>query len=159
MLADMSSPQKGICICIKTGDDNIYLYLNSKFGNFQKSFQEPQGCNPVSSIFWISKANHQVACSIDIERGTEGSPTRTAHQTRSLHYHATRRYEEAKDKTTKKKMVKRNITIAIILILFFLIVGVICFVIYAIKNSLAFFGRQRAVDEEDGEWLIGSFDL
>ncbi|EER41634.1 predicted protein [Histoplasma capsulatum var. duboisii H88] len=48
-------------------------------------------------------------------------------------------------------MVKRNITIAIILILFFLIVGIICFVIYAIKNSLAFFGRQRAVDEEDGE--------
>ncbi|QSS66239.1 hypothetical protein I7I51_07096 [Histoplasma capsulatum] len=45
-------------------------------------------------------------------------------------------------------MVKRNITIAIILILFFLIVGIICFVIYAIKNSLAFFGQAETTAEK-----------
>lgn len=48
-------------------------------------------------------------------------------------------------------MVQKNITIAIIIIILFIILAVAGFAIYAMQNHLWFFSRKRAVDEESGE--------
>lgn len=49
-------------------------------------------------------------------------------------------------------MVKENVTIAIIIIILFLILAIVGFIIYAIQNrmSLAFW-RRREADEEEAE--------
>ena len=46
-------------------------------------------------------------------------------------------------------MVKRNIVIAIIVILLFLILAIVGYIIYAIQNQVSLFGRSPVSDEED----------
>ena len=45
-------------------------------------------------------------------------------------------------------MVERNIVIAIIIIVLFVVLAIVGYVIYAVQNEVAFFGRRRADDEE-----------
>ncbi len=49
-------------------------------------------------------------------------------------------------------MVKRNLVIAIIIIILFVVLAIVGYVIYAIQNRISLFGRRRIVevDEEDG---------
>lgn len=49
------------------------------------------------------------------------------------------------------KMVKENVTIAIIIIVLFVVLALAGFGIYAVQNRMSFFSRRRAVDEESGE--------
>ncbi|EEP76244.1 predicted protein [Uncinocarpus reesii 1704] len=47
-------------------------------------------------------------------------------------------------------MVKKNIAIAIIIIVLFIILAIVGFAIYGIKNQFAMFDRsRRAIDEEE----------
>jgi flagellar basal body-associated protein FliL len=48
-------------------------------------------------------------------------------------------------------MVKENVTIAIIIVVLFVVLAVAGFGIYAVQNRMSFFSRRRAVDEESGE--------
>ena len=49
-------------------------------------------------------------------------------------------------------MVKRNLVIAIIIIILFVVLAIVGYVIYAIQNRISLFGRRRIVevDEDDG---------
>lgn len=49
-------------------------------------------------------------------------------------------------------MVRRNHVIAIIVILLFVVLGIVGYIIYAVQNRIALFGRRRMVEveEEDG---------
>lgn len=47
--------------------------------------------------------------------------------------------------------MKRNITIAVIIIILFLILAIAGFGIYAMQNHVSFFSKKRAVDEESAE--------
>lgn len=54
-------------------------------------------------------------------------------------------------------MVKKNIAIAIIIIILFIVLAITAWIIYAYKNRISIFSKRRAVDEESGEegwWLI-----
>lgn len=46
-------------------------------------------------------------------------------------------------------MVKRNIVVAIIVIVLFVILALVGYAIYAIQNRVSNFNRQRQMDEED----------
>lgn len=46
-------------------------------------------------------------------------------------------------------MVKRNIVIAIIIILLFVVLAAVGYVIYGIQNRISLFGRRRIVEVED----------
>ena len=46
-------------------------------------------------------------------------------------------------------MVKRNIVIAIIIILLFVVLAIVGYVIYALQNQISLFGRQRVLDDEE----------
>lgn len=46
-------------------------------------------------------------------------------------------------------MVKRNIVIAIIIILLFVVLAIAGYLIYAAQNQISLFGRQRVMDEEE----------
>lgn len=49
-------------------------------------------------------------------------------------------------------MVQENVVIAIILIIFFILIAIISYVIYAIQHQVGFFNRQkREVDDEMSE--------
>lgn len=48
-------------------------------------------------------------------------------------------------------MVKRNITIAIIIIVLFLILAIAGFAIYAVQNHVSIFGRKGEKDEESAD--------
>lgn len=48
-------------------------------------------------------------------------------------------------------MVKRNIVIAIIIILLFVILAAVGYVIYAVQNRISLFGRRRIIEVEDDE--------
>jgi len=45
--------------------------------------------------------------------------------------------------------MQQNITIAIIIIVLFIILAIIGYVIYAIQNQVSIFGRRRMSDEEE----------
>lgn len=51
-------------------------------------------------------------------------------------------------------MVQRNITIAIIIIVLFLILAIAGFAIWAVQNHVSFFSKKPQPDEEsaDGGW-------
>lgn len=46
-------------------------------------------------------------------------------------------------------MVKRNIVIAIIIILLFLILAIVGYLIYAVQNQVSIFSRPPVSDEEE----------
>lgn len=48
-------------------------------------------------------------------------------------------------------MVKKNIAIAIIIIILFIVLAITAWTIYAFKNRISIFAKRRAVDEESGE--------
>lgn len=48
-------------------------------------------------------------------------------------------------------MVQRNITIAIIIIVLFLILALAGFAIWAVQNHVSFFSRKRDADEESAD--------
>jgi len=48
-------------------------------------------------------------------------------------------------------MVKRNITIAVIIIVIFLILAIAGFAIYAMQNHVSFFSKKKEIDEESAE--------
>lgn len=48
-------------------------------------------------------------------------------------------------------MVQRNYTIAIIIIILFVVLAVVGFAIYSIQNRVAFFSKRRAIDEESAD--------
>lgn len=48
-------------------------------------------------------------------------------------------------------MVKENVTIAIIIVVLFVVLALAGYGIYAVQNHVSFFSRRRAVDEESGE--------
>jgi cytochrome c-type biogenesis protein CcmE len=45
-------------------------------------------------------------------------------------------------------MVQRNITIAIIIIVIFIILAIAGFGIYAVQNHVSFFSKRKEIDEE-----------
>ena len=48
-------------------------------------------------------------------------------------------------------MVKRNIVIAIIIIILFVVLAIVGYVIYAIQNRISLFGRRRLAEVEDDD--------
>lgn len=48
-------------------------------------------------------------------------------------------------------MVKENVTIAIIIVVLFVVLALAGYGIYAVQNHVSFFSRRRAVDEESGD--------
>ena len=48
-------------------------------------------------------------------------------------------------------MVQGNVTIAIIIVVLFVVLAVAGFAIYSVQHRLSFFSRRRAVDEESGD--------
>jgi flagellar basal body-associated protein FliL len=48
-------------------------------------------------------------------------------------------------------MVQRNITIAIIIIVLFIVLAIAAFAIWFMQNHVAFFSRRKVVDEESVE--------
>lgn len=48
-------------------------------------------------------------------------------------------------------MAKQNVTIAVVLIVLFILIGILGFAVYAAHHNMnVFFWRRRAVDEEEG---------
>ena len=45
-------------------------------------------------------------------------------------------------------MVQENVTIAIIVIVLFVVLALVAYLIYALQNQVSIFGRRRVVDEE-----------
>lgn len=48
-------------------------------------------------------------------------------------------------------MVRRNLVIAIIVILLFVVLAVVGYVIYAVQNRISLFGRRRIMEVEDDD--------
>lgn len=48
-------------------------------------------------------------------------------------------------------MVKRNIVVAIIIIVLFVVLAIVGYAIYAVQNRVAMFNRNRIMDEEEDE--------
>lgn len=48
-------------------------------------------------------------------------------------------------------MVQRNITIAIIIIVLFIILAIAGFAIYAVQNHVSFFSKKKEIDEESAD--------
>ena len=48
-------------------------------------------------------------------------------------------------------MVKENVTIAIIIVVLFVVLALAGYGIYAVQNHVSFFSRRRAVDEESAD--------
>jgi len=46
-------------------------------------------------------------------------------------------------------MVQRNIVIAIIIIVLFVVLAIVGYAIYAVQNRVSMFNRSRMVDEEE----------
>lgn len=46
--------------------------------------------------------------------------------------------------------MKQNITIAVIIIVLFILLAIAGFMIWAMQNHVSFFSKKRAVDEESG---------
>jgi len=47
-------------------------------------------------------------------------------------------------------MVARNIVVAIIIIVLFVVLAIVGYIIYALQNQVSLFGRRRPVDDEEG---------
>lgn len=47
-------------------------------------------------------------------------------------------------------MVKYNITIAIIIVVLFILLALVAFAIYAVQNHVSFFSKKKEVDAESG---------
>ncbi len=46
-------------------------------------------------------------------------------------------------------MVRRNLVVAIIIIILFVVLAIVGYTIYAIQNGLSFFGSRRPIDDEE----------
>lgn len=72
-----------------------------------------------------------------------------------LHPHPTTNNKPSNQPTKptkcRKKMVQKNITVAIIIIVLFILLSIAAFMIWAMKNHVLFFSKKKPADEESTE--------